>query len=115
MTQRTETFEVIDDHLARKVVPRRGKPYEHRCPRRSFEQVAHAIEEAGDGVFTLELLVEREELPFTQVAVALAFLKERGIVETRYRRNYAATGGVHLDAMTEYCALASSPSPHQHD
>ena len=34
-------------------------------------------------------------------------LKERGIVDTRHRRNYAATTtGVHLDAMTEYFALA---------
>jgi len=106
--ERDETFEVIDDHLVRKVVPRRGQPYEHRCPRASFEQAAHAIDELGDESFTLESLVEREDLPFTQVAVALAFLKERGIVETRYRRNYAATDSVHLDAMTEYCALAEN-------
>ena len=62
---------------------------------------------ASEG-FTLESLVKHEDLPFTQVAVALAFLKERGIVETRYRRNYAATDGVHLDAMTEYFALAEN-------
>ena len=37
-----------------------------------------------------------------------AFFKERGIVETRYRCNYAATGAVHLDAMTEYFALAEN-------
>lgn len=81
--ERTETFEVEDDHLIRRVVPRRGEPYENRCPRASFEQVAHAIDEAGNESFTLELLVEREDLPFTQVAVALAFFKERGIVQTR--------------------------------
>ena len=106
--ERDETFEVIDDHLIRKVVPRRGEPYEHRCPRASFEHVAHAIDEAGNEGFTLESLAEREDLPFTQVAVALAFLKERGIVETRYRRNYAATQCAHLDAMTEFCALAEN-------
>ena len=106
--ERNETFEVFDDHLVRKVVPRRGEPYEHRCPRGSFEQAAHAIDEAGDETFTLESLVEREDLPFTRVAVALAFLKERGIVGTRCRRNYAATDGVHLDAMTEFCALAEN-------
>lgn len=106
--ERNETFEIEDDHLIRRVVPPRGEPYEHRCPRTSFEQVAHAIDEAGGEGFTLELLVEREDLPFTQVAVALAFLKERGIVETRYRRNYAATPCAHLDAMTEYFALAQN-------
>ncbi len=106
--ERHETFEVIDDHLVRKVVPRRGGPYEHRCPRKAFEQVAHAIDELGDETFTLESLVQHEDLPFTQVAVALAFLKERGIVETRYRRNHAATQSAHLDAMTEFCALAEN-------
>ena len=105
---RNELFDVEDDHLIRRVVPRSGKPYEHRSPRKAFEQVAFAIDEAGDEAFTLESLVEREDLPFTQAAVALAFLKERGIVETRYRRNYAATDGVHLDAMTEFYALAEN-------
>jgi len=103
---RRETFEVEDDHLIRKVVPRRGQPYEHRCPREAFEQVAFTVDEAGDRAFTLRSLVQVEDLPFTQVAVALAFLRERGIIETRYRRNYAATASVHLDAMTEYLALA---------
>ena len=104
--ERIETFELLDDHLIRKVVPARGKPYEHRCPRPSFEQVAHAADELVTEGFTLETLAAREGLPFTQVAVALAFLKERGVVETRYRRSYAATACVHLDAMTEFCALA---------
>jgi len=105
---RAETFEVEDDHLIRRVIPRRGKPYEHRCPRKAFEQVAFAIDESGNEAFTLESLVQREDLPFTQVAVALAFLKERGIVTTRYRRNYAATTCAHLDAMTEFFALAEN-------
>lgn len=93
-------------HLIRKVVPQRGEPYEHRCPRRTFEQVAWAIDEASEGTFTLQSLVQAEDLPFSQVAVTLAFLKERGIIATRYRRNYAATPSAHLDAMTEFYALA---------
>ena len=106
--QRSETFNVRDGHLVREVVPRTGKPYTHRCSLATFEHVAHAIDEAGHGCFTLETIVADEDLPFTQVAVALAFLKERGIIDTRNRRNYAATTtGVHLDAMTEYHALAA--------
>jgi hypothetical protein len=111
--QRDETFEVFDDHLVRKVVPVRGQPYEHRCPRASFEQIAHAAEELGDQGLTLESLVAYErnagrDVTFTNVAVALAFLRERGILNVRYRRNYAATTSVHLDAMTEYHALAEN-------
>ncbi len=93
--ERDETFAVLDGHLVRSVVPARGKPYEHRCPRESFETIAHAVDEFG-------------EAGFTQVAVALAFLKERGVIETRYRRNHAATDSVHLDAMTEFHALAEN-------
>jgi hypothetical protein len=105
-TQRDETFEVLDDHLIRKVVPRTGQPYEHRCPVAALDRVAQAIDELGDAGFTLESLFCREQLPWTQVAVAIAFLKERGIIDARHRRNYATTTGVHLDAMTEYHALA---------
>ncbi len=105
---RTETFAVLDGHLVRTVTPARSKPYEHRCPLASFEKVPHAIDQAGGDGFTLETLVAYEDLPFTRVAVALAFLKEHGIVETRSRRNYAASECVHLDAMTEYHALAEN-------
>jgi len=110
---RNESFEVFDGHLVRKVVPVRGQPYEHRCPQASFEQIAHAAEELGEQGFTLETIVDYErsagrDVTFTQVAVVLAFLKERGLLDTRYRRNYAATDAVHLDAMTEYHALAEN-------
>jgi hypothetical protein len=106
-TQRDETFEVLDGHLIRKVVPRTGAPYEHRCSVAALDRIAQAIDELGDEGFTLESLFCHEQLPWTQVAVAIAFLKERGIIDTRHRRNYAATTtGVHLDAMTEYFALA---------
>ena len=72
--QRSETFEVQDGYLIREVVPRRGKPYTHRCSLATFEHVAHAIDEAGHGCFTLETIVADEDLPFTQVAVALALV-----------------------------------------
>ena len=111
--ERIESFEVSDGHLVRKVVPHRGNPYEHRCPMASFEQVAHATEELGEQGFTLESLLEYErnagrDVTFTNVAVALAFLRERSILDVRYRRNYAATTSAHLDAMTEFYALAEN-------
>ncbi len=106
---RDETFTLLDGQLVQTVAPARGRPYEHRCPLPSFERVAHAVDEAGGDGFTLETLVAHEGLPFTQVSVALAFMKERGCVTTRYRRNHAATDCVHLDAMTEFYALAEQP------
>ena len=117
--ERNETFEVIDDHLIRKVVPRRGEPYEHRCSVDAYrELVWAAIDLAADG-FTVETLVDqvrcrpREEhdnrepwASFTNAAVAIAFWKERGIIETRRRRNHVNDGFFFEDAMTEFYALA---------
>ncbi len=109
--QPTATFAVEGDFLIHQVVPRRGEPYKHQCPKASFEQVAHAVEEFGEHGFTLESLLKYEReagrnVTFTNIAVTLAFLRERGMLEVHFRRNYAATTIVHLDAMTEFYALA---------
>ena len=107
----TESFSVIPlregTALIRDAVPRTtGNPYRHSCPLAAFETVAHAIGEAGDEGFTLTSLQAETGLPFTQVATAMAFLRERGIIEVRFgRRNFPATDAVHIDAMTEYHAL----------
>ncbi len=108
-----ERFEVADGHLVRTVTPRRGRPYAHRCPLASFEQIAFAAEELGEVGFSILSLVEYErghsrDVAMTNVAITLAFLRERGILDVRHRRNYAATPSVHLDAMTEYHALAAN-------
>lgn len=108
-----ETFAVVDGFLVRRVIPRRGKPYEHRCPLATFVQITHAAEELGPRGFTLESLREYEcrdgrDVRFTNIAVTLAFLRERGILEVRQRRNFAATEAIHLDAMTEFHALAAN-------
>ena len=102
-----ERYAVEDSALVRRVRPRRGTPYEHRCLKESYEQVAHTIDERGSEPFTLEDLQAKTRLPFTQVAVALAFMKERGVVVVAHgRRSRAASESVHLDAMIEYWALA---------
>lgn len=110
---RAETFAVEFGSLVRRVVPRRGQPYEHRCPSALFAQIAHAAQELGEQGFSLSSLLEYErsagrDVSFTNVAVALAFLRERGILQVDGRRNHAATDSVHLDAMTEYHALAEN-------
>lgn len=104
-----ERFAIEDGALVRRVNPRRGTPYEHRCQMESYEAVAHTIDEMGSDRITLEELQARTRLPFTHVAVALAFMKERGVVVPAYaRRSRAASESVHLDAMIEYWALAES-------
>ena len=105
-----ETFDIERDHLVRRVVPRRGKPYEHRCPKAAFEEVAHAAEDMRTGI-TLERIQSTTGLPFSQVAVAIAFMKERGCLANEHGRTHAALEGLHLDAMTEYHALGEEPQP----
>ena len=105
ITSRIEAFSVDrTGALVRSVSPRRGKAYEHRCSLDTLEAVSHRFDEFGEGD-TVETIAEALDVPITQVATALAFLLERGIVEVHSRRNYPATVDVHLDAMTEYHAM----------
>ena len=117
-----ETFTVEDGHLVRRVIPRRGRPYEHRCPRDAYRELAWAaLDLAADG-FTVTSLVDHiRDLPqethddprpwvsHPNAAVALAFWKERGCVTTRYRRNFPASSYLYEDAMIEFEALAETP------
>ena len=115
---RIVTFDVVDDHLEMKVVfpdepDARGRDYVHRCTRDIFRNVAFTIEEQaaapGSCGTTLEELVAAMDAPFTQVNVALAFMKERGCVEVRRRRTYPASDAVYEDAMIEFMYLADAP------
>jgi DNA-binding transcriptional ArsR family regulator len=107
--ERTESFSVDRaGMLVRAVTPRRGKAYEHRCEFDTLKDVAHRFDEYGQGD-TVETIAEAIDVPITQVATALAFLLERGIVTVEHRRNYPATIDVCLDAMTEYHALREQP------
>lgn len=108
---RSVLFDVVDDHLEMKVSfsdqPDAG--YVHRCTDEVFREVAHAIEERASKGVTLDDLAEALDAPFTQVNVALSFLKERGCVEVRRRRSYPASTALYEDAMTEYTFLAGAP------
>jgi hypothetical protein len=107
--ERDEVFRVDPDGcLVRAVTPRRGEPYEHRCPRDGFEAVADVAERFGERgtTFVLEDLRRDAGVPWTQAAVAFAFLKERGVVvPASGRAHAAAAAAAFLDAMTEYHAL----------
>ena len=111
--KRDVQFDVQDGYLMRTVIGRRGddRSYCHRCTLATYEIVAHAVEETpfeGEGT-TAELIVNQEDLPFTQANVAMEFLKERGVVDVRHRRCYPATRDAYLDAMIEFHALAEEP------
>ena len=117
--ERNETFQVEDDHLIRKVVPKRGEPYEHRCPLNAYRELTWAaIDLAADG-FTVETLADQvrsrpqdkddDRQPwasYTNAAVAIAFWKERGLLDIRRRRNRVEDGAFFENAMIEFHALA---------
>src|ERR1041384_7289116 len=107
LPNREVRFSVEDGELVRTVSSSDGRTYRHRCTLQNFETVAHAVNETpdeGEGI-TLLQIVRQEKLPFTQVDLVLAFLKERGLVDVRHRRCYAGSRDVYLDAMVEFHAL----------
>lgn len=120
-TPRVETFTAEANHLVRKVVPRRGEPYEHRCSLDAYrELVWAAIDLTADG-FTVDTLVDQVRTrprerhddrepwaSFTNAAVAIAFWKERGLLDIRHRRNHVEDGYFFEDAMIAFHALEES-------
>lgn len=114
-----ETFAVEDQYLVRKVIPRRGEPYEHRCSLDAYRELTWAaIDLAADG-FTVTTLADqvrnqpreaqddRERwASYTNAAVAIAFWKDRGLLDSRRRRNYVDDRCFFEDSMIEYHALA---------
>jgi hypothetical protein len=108
--KQSEDFRVdIDDALVRSVVPIRGKPYEHRCTMWAFKRVCWTFT-TSDKATTIESIAAEAQIPLTQAATALAFLRERGCVVFERKRNYAASRDVYLDGMTEYHALGENAS-----
>ncbi|MBX3408083.1 MAG: hypothetical protein KF869_15110 [Phycisphaeraceae bacterium] len=105
----SDTFRIDSGTLIRSVTPRRGTPYEHACTERVYKDAAYAVEQFGARAFTGEEVraaIAAPSPPFTQVAVAMAFLKERGcIVPARGRRHVAATDYTYEDALIEFHAL----------
>ncbi|MCL4198919.1 MAG: hypothetical protein KJZ69_15635 [Phycisphaerales bacterium] len=113
--QLNETF-IVDGPsgaLLRRVIPKRGTPYEHACTKQVYDDVAYAIKQMGNASFTMEDIRanagggdEAKMPPWSQVAVAIAFLKERScIVPARQRKHIAASDFVYEDALIEYHAL----------
>jgi hypothetical protein len=99
-------WEVERSRLVRHVELKDGRNYTHRCELATLKEVCWYVEEhATEGITTGELWDALPDLPATQLSVALEFLKERGIVATRGRRNYPASDCLFEDAMTEFYAL----------
>lgn len=101
-----QTFAVEDGYLVRTAVRRDGSTYQHRCGLEAYQAVLHFLDERAEaGVTTNELWDGLPDVPCTQAAIALAFLKERGCVEVRRRRCYPASDILFEDAMVEFHAL----------
>lgn len=101
------TFTFEDNLMVRHRAGPDGRSYTHRCSLKVFEIVAHVFDETppdGNGIGAPDI-AKAEDLPFTQVDVAVGFLADRGIIDRRRRRNCPVSPCVHLDAMTEWHAL----------
>jgi hypothetical protein len=84
-----------------------GGKYLHHCSKRTFETIAIEFDQVRTGL-TMPEIAQRLELPYTQVNVAMEFLKDRGVIVVQHRRK--STPASHFcfeDAMIEYQALLS--------
>lgn len=101
-----QTFTACDRFLVRTAHRRDGSSYQHRCSLAAYKAVVHYLDEHVEaGVTTNELWDGLPEVPCTQAAIALAFLKERGCVVVRRRRCYPASDFLLEDALIEFHAL----------
>ena len=95
--------------IVRRMTPPRGDPYVQRCPKRVFDAVAKAVADAT-GSFIHADLRAAVHAPWSQVGVALAFLKSRDLVVRVGARHHAENSATALaDAMTAYRALCDQP------
>lgn len=108
---RSAAFTVEAGMLLQSVTPAKGRPYRHACTIEALTAVAHAIDEADNDGIGMEAIRTTTGLPWTQIAVAAAFMLERGCIAKGFRRRYVPTSGdTFLDAMTEYHALREEPA-----
>ncbi len=104
--ERQEDFTIEDGCLIRRVVPKRGQPYEHMCQLDSYEIIADAIDDLAGAAFGIDDLRAGTNLPWTQIAVAMSFLKERGcVIPARGKKQRAADDSIYADALLEFHAL----------
>ena len=111
-SNRTVAYLRNGDYLRRSVGLKDGRSYAHSCSVEVFKSVAYAVEES-DAPTTLSEIAEKRELPYTQVNVALEFLKERGLVQIARRRSRAASKTFFEDAMCEFYAMPDADRPQE--
>ncbi len=114
-----ETFRHNHGFLEVTRTPRSGKTYTQHCDYVTFRALVNMLElfAVTDEAFTLPVILDHVQgHPMTQIAVALAFLKERGIVVPTgvAKTSMVAEGyraGLYEDAMCEWHALYEEVDP----
>ena len=105
-TKRRVTFEVERGQLVRHVWRADDRSYTQRASLEALKEVALFIDAREEtGVTTGQLWDAFPAIGATQLSVALDFLKERGCIETRGRRNFPASKFLYEDALIEFHAL----------
>lgn len=111
LTNRDACFAIVNGWLVRTVKGSDGRGYTHRCDADTFNKVAYAVAEAVVMGTTLRDIVAAEGLSHSRTDVAVEFLKERGLIDVRYRKLFPATDDTHLNAVIEFHALAQELEP----
>lgn len=103
------TFELVGNSLEMHVIPRRGRPYTHRCKPSTFERVVRAIQTMGEDGFHQQSIANEFDLPFSQVGLALTLLEECCLIVPCYPRSRCMSDPTSEtffeDAMTEFWGI----------
>lgn len=90
-------------------MPRGGAPYRRRCSGREFGAVLAAVAGQGAAEFIIHGLAARAGVPARAAAVAVAFLKEGGMVRRTPSGQHLAAPGFSVQAAGELLASLAQP------
>ena len=96
-TEAPKSF-TIDDNMLVMIVEGKGISYRQRCSKETYNAVVEAFEDFRQ--HSIEAIANDLDLPWTQTAVAVAFLKEKSLLEIKNRRNKAVCQEIYNQPFT---------------
>lgn len=99
-TQAPRSFSIDDDNMLVMIVEGKYTSYKHRCSRETYNSVVEAFDDFRK--HSIEEIANDLDLPWTQTAVAVAFLKEKSLLEVNNRRNKATKQEIYEHAQEEW-------------
>src|SRR5947209_3748824 len=108
MTTRIVSFHMHLERLIRHGRRHDGRMYVHHCTLGVFEQVVSYLDDHRGPATHLQAVRQALEVPSSQVAVALEFLVERGLLVRRGRQVWPQSPCFYEEALEHFHHLAET-------